>query len=417
MEPLTLAAALGKAIGIGLAANKAWKVADVGTEELALLGKTMASLPSFRAALSGPQPALNADGVPAIHLGLVVRAFGVALARHWAGSENFVPVGRYLWGTERAQQLRIKRRLTIAAAQLVQLGDTNDPQHELSASEELASGILRSTAYKALWDAFSEEGLDDGKPLLVAASRAEFERHALLAWHELLSSSNGQALREWMGTLKIHRQRIVREVLAGELAGWGGRHVFGNTRADSVSQSDPLPFLPLDAMYVEPAARLVHRTRFGAPGSVLKQFANALRTKALVVVRADFGSGKSLTARRIARDLAADWLYGPDTSSTSWYPVHIRCADHLPVEKKPEALIRRAMWALGTGEKGPGAIPDGPPTNDECYAPPGSEQRTLVILDGLDEVSLSTEEANVALQSDRTPPLHPRWHKTWASGV
>jgi predicted DNA-binding transcriptional regulator YafY len=23
----------------------------------------------------------------------------------------------------------------------------------------------------------------------------------------------------------------------------------------------------------------------------------------------------------------------------------------------------------------------------------------------------------VALQSDRTPPLHPRWHKTWASGV
>jgi hypothetical protein len=24
---------------------------------------------------------------------------------------------------------------------------------------------------------------------------------------------------------------------------------------------------------------------------------------------------------------------------------------------------------------------------------------------------------DVALQSDRTPPLHPRWHKTWASGV
>jgi hypothetical protein len=56
------------------------------------------------------------------------------------------------------------------------------------------------------------------------------------------------------------------------------------------------------------------------------------------------------------------------------------------------------------------------------FVVPGSKEDAKI--SGLLLFAASTRELDaalfeplVALQSDRTPPLHPRWHKTWASGV
>ena len=53
------------------------------------------------------------------------------------------------------------------------------------------------------------------------------------------------------------------------------------------------------------------------------------RKTALVVVTADFGHGKSLTARALARDLAREYLTGAEPGPSLPMPVFIKCVDDL----------------------------------------------------------------------------------------
>lgn len=189
----------------------------------------------------------------------------------------------------------------------------------------------------------------------------------------------GQRVAAWHAELNKEIPELTRELLAAELSTWGSHHVFGN--AQTLDEDDPLPFMSLDAIYVEPAG--VAAGASTAPRPLLGLIHERLRERSTVVVQGDFGHGKSLTARRLARDLARDYLETKDSKSNLAYPVFIKCArDITGVEYEHRTAVRRALWHASREGEGPQLSLD-----FSGFEYPREGQRVLFILDGLDEVA------------------------------
>lgn len=392
MDPVTFASALGTLISVGLKASKARDVEGVGGEELEALksvfdaGGVVSRLRSKRE----PRPG-------ALQLALISQAFGFALARHWAGSTAMVPeksllpdrVAKLWKGDEHARREAIEQRTQFAELRLREPGNAEAGLGELELVRALAGLPDATPYYRALWAAFtnpalSEPGEDPPLDLGRPGAEAEFRRHFRLAYTELEATPHGREVREWLQGLVRELPELMHDVLATSLATWGSRHVFGNVQAQEAS--GPLPFMSLDDTYVEPAGRLARpdgRIDHTDPGQPIQVLIRALlESHLLVVVSADFGHGKSLSARRLACDLANAYLEPDGHGRDAQYPVFVKCVRDIRESYSHERVIRTALWNTARESIGEVARLD-----FDGFAPPSAEQRTLYILDGLDELA------------------------------
>ncbi len=127
----------------------------------------------------------------------------------------------------------------------------------------------------------------------------------------------------------------MRELLIRDMAGWGSRHVFGN-----VAEHAELPPMPLGGMYVEPDAG--NDTFENQP--VLGLIEKLIDEHPVVVLQADFGHGKSLTARTLAWNMAMAYLGEAKPTPGLWRPVFVKCAEDFESHGDDvEKVIRRAQ--------------------------------------------------------------------------
>ncbi|MCA9527868.1 MAG: pentapeptide repeat-containing protein, partial [Myxococcales bacterium] len=229
--------------------------------------------------------------------------------------------------------------------------------------------------FKTLWALFADEELVDtpSEPKTIQ----QFHHAFRSAFARLRASPVGEPLRAALSS-GAHAAAI-REHLAWDFCIWPDHHVFGNRR-----ESPPdLPPMPLGRVYVEPvcAPEGPHEN----PRPIQAKLTSWLGDKpSVAVVQADFGHGKSLSARRLAADLAAAWLNAA-APVDAWFPVFVRCAH--AYDASLATMVRRA-------QRGQLADADGPHlgTDDAALALPTDGQRVLIILDGLDEVHLDAQK-------------------------
>jgi hypothetical protein len=304
----------------------------------------------------------------ALHLALVTRAFGKALAQYWVSPEIITP-GVIEDCVKRAN-------LKIAAPN--QLAPN---EKALALLQALSGDPTGNPYYKALWEAFSDPvELPKGKGQLnlLGANPHLFHADFRFAYLEALATPDGQQVQRWCLSLAAEKREVMRYILAEDLAAWGTRHVFGNMRRQA--PGDPMPFLRLDDSYVEPRGRYAETEE-----PIVGLMSRLLEEHALVVVRADFGHGKSLTARRLARDVARAWLSSRLPVGESRYPVFIKCSRDLrDARYDHEAVVRSALWHAAEE-----AVADRPAMKDEAFTPLDGDRAALFILDGLDEVALT----------------------------
>ncbi|NVJ03634.1 pentapeptide repeat-containing protein [Myxococcus sp. AM001] len=338
----------------------------------------------------------------ALHFGIVTQCFGYAIGRQWAFNKKLAPTGLRLFmdkeQRERADEIELRMRL--AASSLPKFGAALQQSGDLPASVEVVraadalSAPLSTPYYQALWSSFTHPKLDEGDearvPLIdMEKGRLGFERDFLLAYQQVLASSEGQRLQQYVeGVTGDFRAGTLRELLLRDMAGWNERHTFGNLERHDRPEDDPIPFMPLGRVYVEPVARMVTKAQQDedAPRepvlSLIEHWLQGSETN-VVIVRADFGMGKSLTARTLAQRRARRFLDARTPSSNEEIPVFIRCAEDLTEEGFDlDGFVRRA-WKREASELGLRLKLD-----DPALAPPGRMQRALFILDGLDEVIL-----------------------------
>lgn len=408
MDPTAAIAVLSKLISAGLTAKGALStLASGGFDEKDVRALQTLLDMGVSVAGTGDKPS---SSMAARHLGLVASAFGQAFGRHWHQSAQFVPAKgayggfrRFLSKDERQRANELDARARAAAVRLREPGNQPGGKKELAIVDALTASPLETPYFRALWEAYSDpdplllEGEAGDPPLLMSdTTRREFERHFLLAYFELLASQSGSAVEGYQENLRDYRAKIVREMLLDDMASWGARHVFGNVERRRRDPSDPLPFLPLEEMYVEPEGveemggavdgkskpilGLVERL-LGQPGAHV------------VVVKADFGSGKSLTARTLASRWAEKYLKSQRGPLDLPMPVFVRCADDFPGDGfSVEQTVRRA-W------KRQGADFDLVlKANDDAFELPGGQQRVVVLLDGLDEVVLGERQLDVLFE-------------------
>lgn len=390
MELVTTAvvATLSKLISLGLSLHKAAKsdgFDDVDIKALKSLIDTGAGLAQIWRRSSDVQPG-------ALHLALITRAFGTALARYWGSSEAL-------------DKKDIKDCVEQAALKICNPNARPPDEQALMQLQSLSGDPLANPYYKALWDAFSNpvKGPDGSAPASpLGESPREFERNFRRAYVEALATPAGQTVQRWLLGLAEEKREVMRHILAEDMASWGQRHVFGNVRHQQ--PGDVIPFMSLDAAYVEPRAtyRIATRRASGMPAPrgpdaerseepeqqprpILGLIRELIEKYRLVVVMADFGHGKSLTARHLARDVAGEWLDANHPAPENRFPIFIKCArdirDHRYVHGE---VVRRALWNAA-GE----AMDERLAMSDEAFTPVEADRAAFFVLDGLDEVSLS----------------------------
>lgn len=361
IDPATLAL-VGKLIGLGIAVKKGWETDklddDVGAAKSFLdTGAEVAKVWS-----RGKDARASA-----LHLALVTRAFGKALAQYWP--DVITPEV-------------IERCLKRASLKIADPNQFLPDEKALTLLQALSGEPTGNPYYKTLWEAFFSEPVelpgDKGSMDLRGENPQVFHAYFRRAYVEALATPEGQQVQHWCLSLAAEKREVMRHILAEDLAAWGKRHVFGNVRRQA--PGDPMPFLSLDDSYVEPRGRYAERDE-----PILGLLSRLLETHPLVVVRADFGHGKSLTARRLARDVARAWLESRQPAGESRYPVFIKCSRDLrDARYDHDAVVRSALWH-GAEE----AVADRPAMKNEAFAPLESDRAALFILDGLDEVALT----------------------------
>ena len=327
------------------------------------------------------------------HIELVLLAFGQAFKRAWAGWDRYAQRLRaekwydcFITGHDEAAR---QRQITIALSAALSMPELPTAAESSTPALDPMSDFLGSPIgtpfYRRLWDAFTQPiktiDADFSEPLisLNGEQRHRFERDFCQAVEEALASQTGQELRAAMMGIAKDKVTEFRRLLLRDMANWGRRHVFGN-----VAHHQGLPAMPLEEMYVEPLA--VYNEETPAPvRSLVHRF---LRDHRIVVVIADFGHGKSLTARHLTRDWANDFLASSDGNSLDRVlPVFVKCAEalksgQLALTDLVAKAHKRAADQLGISIK----------TKDDACQLPEAEQATLYLLDGLDEVLLSPNE-------------------------
>lgn len=368
IDPVTAAASLnvlGKIVKWGLAARDAWNGdgafddADIKALQSAL------DAGSLWASLRGKNKRTPRPG--AMHLAIVTRAFGTALARYWR------PVT--------VPPALVDHCLAQADARFDDPYDQQADASNLAWLNELARNPLAGPYYRALWDAFQAPEPQAGQAETLSPlgeDRPRFERLFRGAYAEAMATTSGARVQAWLLTLTEETQHSLRYMLAQDMAAWGNRHVFGNLREQTAG--DPMPSLRLDECYVEPTG---WQGEDGAP--VIERLNALLHEHRLVVVTADFGNGKSLTARRLARDHARAWLDADRPTPANRFPVFIKCPSDIRKGRYDhEDAMRNALYRAAAD-----AIDGKQSKGDEMFAPVDKDHSALFILDGLDEVALA----------------------------
>ncbi|HLL05520.1 MAG TPA: pentapeptide repeat-containing protein [Myxococcaceae bacterium] len=393
MEILSAIKILGKALQLGLSGAEALITEGLDLKELAAVPALTDLVGEFGRKKGDRSPDLDAQ-----LLGIITRCFGQAIKRHWAYNPSLAPspsrLRLFMSKEEAKRAAEIEQRLELALRALKVLGPPGDlpagPQ-EWKHVESLTGNPLSTPYYRALWKAFTDSKLDDpedpGPPLidLSLGARPEFEHYFLLAYYKALSSAEGQPLQEYQQRLSgDYLGRLLRELLLRDIATWDRRHIFGNTEQRDWSPDTGIPFMSLGQMYVEPDAYLAGSTpKVQGPVTTLIQNLMESPQKNVIIVKADFGMGKSLTARALAQRWAQRYLSAPESSPELIEPVFIRCAEDLTGESFDlDQTVRRA-WkrqasALGLDLK----------ARDQALSPPDKKQRVVFLIDGLDEVVL-----------------------------
>lgn len=410
MEPVTAVIVVSKLIGLGMKSWSALDNSEINKDDVDAL-RTLLDTGTSLSGMRKPAP----PSAAATHLALISRAFGRAVGRHFKFHGKSMPggkLGRLFDSEARGFQRQLEQRVEQARLRIQPLG--NAPKSEASHVDDLTGSPLATPYYRALWAAFTQSQPtvvdDDPAPLLVASAttRSDFERYFLLAYLEEIASPAGSALRDYLEGLKSYRTELVQELLIADLATWGDRHVFGNTPREQWSESgserernaEDLPFLPLDALYVEPEA--VVRDPEGKEASpepllaLLDRLTRRDAAEKVIVVVADFGNGKSLSARMAARRWAQRYREAVTPSLDSTIPVYVRCADDFPHERIDLDATVQMAWKRQATSFG-ASLSD----NDAALAWPSAQQQLTCLLDGLDEVSLGELHTKTLFQKLR----------------
>jgi len=378
--------ALRSVLQAGMAARDAWKEEGFGKDEVS----TLSALHNAAEGLWKLKPQQE-EGLGTLHLATVARCFGHTIRRHQEHSEALSTQPQALFQNvaevEQPPQLSAKEidRVLGSAAQVhIALGALPVEKLEIDLVESLTGSPLNTPYYRFLWDAFFKPA--EGEPPLLkleAGGVLEFERAFVLAWGEAMASTTGERLRLYLeGLQQDYKPQLIQEVLISDMAAWGSRHTFGNLTRDEPGDGDPLPFMPLELMYVEPLARDAG-DRQESGRRVLERLEQVLQTHRIVIIQADFGMGKSLTSRMLACLRARKLRDASVPSADLELPIHIRCADDLrsndlsllgAVQRARQRQAETLGYSLST--------------EDKALAFPPSQQRTLFLLDGLDEVHL-----------------------------
>jgi uncharacterized protein YjbI with pentapeptide repeats len=408
VEVIGTAKVLSKLLQAGMAAWDAFQEKGIGGKEVTALRRATELLGELKG-----KGAVQFADMAALHLGVITQCFGHALGRQWAFNRQLAPRGLRLFmgreQRERAEEIDLRVRLAVSSlpksggASLRQAGDLAAGVEEIRAADVIDEP-LATPYYGALWNAFSNPKLDEGDeervPLLdLENGRFGFERDFLLAYQQALATPEGQKLQRYMSeVVGDHRARLLRELLMRDMAGWGERHTFGNLERQDRSEDDLIPFMPLGKMYVEPDARLAVKAQKQEDEprepvlSLIEHWLGASKTN-VIVVRADFGMGKSLTARSLVQRRARQFLEARTPSPAVEVPVFIRCVDDLSDEAFDlQGCVRRA-WKREASELGLSLSLD-----DPALAPPERTERALFILDGLDEVILGERRLETFFQ-------------------
>jgi uncharacterized protein YjbI with pentapeptide repeats len=399
VDPITVGVGvLSKLITLGL---KGAGASDGNFDEKDV--EALRTLLDTGAALSGLRKQ-SAPSAAALHLAIVARAFGRAVARHQEFHGKLLLTGglrRWLSRSDKEREQEIELRVRLAALRVRQLGDS--PHTEVAYVDQLVGSPLGTPYYRALWQAFSDpaltnEDLNEEPPLVMSATaRREFERYFLLAHLEGAASPSAQSLDAYLGGLESYRTKVIQELLVADLATWGERHVFGNVPRERWDESEAIPFLPLDTFYVEPSGELLdihgQASKKAPLLDLLEELVSVEAPEKVVVVIADFGSGKSLSARMLARRWAARFLEVPTPSLDLPLPVYVRCAEDFPHDKVDLPSTLQMAWKRQARSFSLSLADD-----DGALCWPLALQRLVCLLDGLDEVSLGEQHAKNLFQ-------------------
>lgn len=319
-----------------------------------------------------------------------VACFGEALAVYWGGSGEMAgrpnKWGKWfapLWVRERSREAEAAIKFALDL-----LGRT--PASPLPRSTWLETPIA-SPMYQALWSAFVDPEITHGAvPLLPRerdGDRQVFERAFTRTFREALARSANIELRGMLSDCEP-RGEALRQLLVADMAAWRYKHVFA-----SVDTSEGIPDLPLEKTYVEPMAKVkLGNHIYTKP--VLTLIEELLGQQRVVFVSADFGMGKSLTARTLAWRWSAAYLNAESSTSSAQhiFPIYVRCADVLSPQRGLNDVIRKALKcnaeAIGIFAR----------IDDSAFNVPPPEQRTVVLLDGLDELALNTKQVSELLR-------------------
>lgn len=414
MDPMTITAALkvlGKAFNIGLAVYKvrqSWGRNDDGLHADDV--KTLADLFSNSSDLVGLLPSDGGKGTAhlfARHAALATSAFAAALDHHWASNKDMAPgfgkSGRlrqlFSSKSEKEREEDIQSRLKRA---LDRVGKTErlSTKKTLDLVALLMGESIASPWYQALWEAFTNRDLESDTPpqlleLQDDGAKLEFEHAYRLEYAAALASQAGVELGRAVLELQSTQPARLRDLLLRGMSTWDREHVFGNI------ETPGMPNMPLEDIYVEPDGFHEQTKRRAPLQTLIREF---LTNDNIVIVRGDFGHGKSLTARRMACAWAKDYLTEPTTSSVDLtVPVFMKCGEDFdhhqpPLEKVVARALRRQANNLGLDV----------PIDSPMLVLPQPTQKVVYVVDGLDEVALTSTQVEEFFRNlqERTGSRH-----------
>lgn len=318
-----------------------------------------------------------------------VASFGEALAHHWGGSVEMAGrPGRWSkWFLP--QKLRMRESEVRAASQFA-LDLLTRSSREPLPRDSWWTTPTASPYYRALWEAFTRHEAADGtEPLLLFERDGDvqrFEGHFSTAFREALARAGNAELRVLLDSQP--RSDGLRQLIVTQMSAWRHHHVFA-----SIDTTEGIPELPLELSYVEPTAWLKDGKQEKKQGPILTLLADLLREHRVIFVSADFGMGKSLTARTLAWRWAATYVDPRDETPTidRIFPIYVRC-NNISLRGGLDDVFRRALKrsadAAGVSVR----------LDDAALAPPSGDQRAVVLLDGLDEMIMSTQQTREFVQ-------------------
>lgn len=389
---ITVTAAVGilsKLVGAGL---KIYRLSQSGWSDFEKDVEALEAAMSAGGQVSGLFPGAASPRLQARWITLICSAFGEAWSTRFGG----------FFAMRDKRDLAAQRDVALGQA-LSSLPAFSIPNlaGQIALVEAMLGDPLKLPVYAALWESFCSDKLlrATGKsqlwetPLIPlnqftgptgkADAQHQFECAFKIAYAEAMASPVGQQVRSFLVELPDDITERVLYLLIQDVSTWGQRHESGRSASSGIS-------LPLKKIYVEPlASRRVLSTAVAQPPpaqpvrTLIKQ---QLVESPLIVVAGDFGHGKSLTARMMAFEQACEYLESRAPAPTRRIPIYVR----LGVRNRQLSLPRMVQAALWQQQRFSLKLP----LKEEhaAFSIPESSRRTLLLIDGLDELALSEAE-------------------------